>query len=92
MKYTKNLGLKLRNQGFEFQSSVKNKEVNYEDWKKNDIEVTVDHAMQQTQISFDKGFEGDILVRGVRSMTELKMLHRLIYGVQKQSINNEEGD
>jgi hypothetical protein len=94
MNYTKNLGMKLRTQDFEFQSSVKNKEVDYEDFKKNDIEVTIDHEMKKVSLSLrpDNPFSDEIEVKGVRSMAELKMLHRLIYGVQKQSINNEEGD
>lgn len=92
MNYTKNLPFKLRAQGFEFQSSIKNKEVDYEDWKKDQIEVTVNHAMQEAPIIFNGGMGDDIEVKGVRTMAELKMLHRLIYGAKSTRINNEDGD
>lgn len=92
MNYTRNLGMKLRAQGFEFQSSVKNKEVDYEDFKKDDIEVTVDHEMQMATIVIVRGFGEDLDINGVRTMSELKMLHRLIYGAISTRINNEDGD
>jgi tRNA uridine 5-carbamoylmethylation protein Kti12 len=92
MNYTRNLGMKLRAQGFEFQSSVKNKEVDYEDFKKDDIEVTVDHEMQMATIVIVSEFGEDLDINGVRTMSELKMLHRLIYGAKSTRINNEDGD
>lgn len=94
MQYTKNLGLKLRRCGFEFQSSMKNSEVDFEDFKQNDIEVTVDHAMKDVVITIipDSPLGEQIPIKGVRTMNELKQLHRLIYGAQKSRTNNEEGD
>lgn len=92
MNYTKNLGMKLRAQGFEFQSSMKNKEVDYEEWQKEGIEVTVDHIMQDAPIVIKMNLGQELDIKGVRTLSELKMLHRLIYGSTKQKINNEEGD
>ena len=93
MHYTKNLGLKLRAQDFEFSYSYESTEenLNYEVFKKDAIHVTLCHIQKKAIISIENDDHIDD-IKSIRSLGELKMLHRLIYGVQKQSINNEEGD
>lgn len=47
MMYTKNIGLKLRNMGFEFHSSngpEDDANLNYEVYRKGGLEVTVEHS------------------------------------------------
>ena len=94
MRFTKNIALKLRANEYEFQSSIETEDVFFEDYKKDDVLVTVDYKEKKVTIELipDNPFSDTIRVKGVRTIHELGLLHRLIYSTPKQTINNEEGD
>jgi hypothetical protein len=94
MRYSTNIALKLEAKDYEFRSSIETPEVFVEDYKKDDIQITIDHKEKKVTIELmpDNPFSDTIEVKGVRTLNELELLHRFIYGAQKQIINNEEGD
>lgn len=74
MKYTKNIGIKLKLLGFEFHDEPKENEINYDVWVKNNLGITVDHT--------NKNIEVEIIMNdkplNIKSIGQLKQLDKLI--------------
>lgn len=74
MKYTKNIGIKLKLLGFDFHDEPKEKEINYDVWVKDNLGVAVDHT--------NKIIEVEVIMNdkplNIKSLEQLKQLDKLI--------------
>jgi hypothetical protein len=88
MRYTKNIGLRLRENGFKYDSGCKQKEskellqseLDYEVWKKklnvHELEITVDHIAKKVSILLDPCEV--VHLNNVKSFEDLEKLKKLI--------------
>lgn len=74
MKYTKNIGIKLKLLGFDFSYEHEDEEIKYEVWGKGSIEVTVDHTNREISTIINEMHEE----LNIKSLDQLEQLSKLI--------------